>query len=249
MSFAHHLDRLRVLLEADARAKHAASQATKKLSTTAAFETAVGIGKALIADRYDNDHCTADPIFTVQKHTLITGIDTDITDKIGFFSHDSGGMVTGEEAAAMEAAYQETFEVIEGYSRTGYNHEWRYVASYFTKAAAEAFIAGKRHEGEMRVYVDSAYRNYEWRAVQQFLMALAASEQTPPSFPDRAAAESCSAAATASGIENHVRQWHRGVRGWFVVRAADYSAITYDDVLAKNLKPLNHAPKQDVAPC
>lgn len=147
--------------------------ARSRATAIPAPEAILKIGRFLLADRQDNDHCTADPIFTVQKRTLITGIDTDITDKIAFFCHDSGGMVIGDEAVAMEAAYQEDFKVPDGYSRCGYDHEWRHVASYFTKPAAEAFIAGKRHEGEMRVYVDSAYRNHEWREVQAFLMALA----------------------------------------------------------------------------
>lgn len=135
------------------------------------------IGEALNADRYDNDHCTAYPIFTVEKKRYVTGIDTDFTEQIGWFCDESDGgkgPVESTLAAELEEEYDRTDKCREGYTRTGYAIEWRHVSSYFTKPAAEAFIAAKCHEGEMRVYVDSAYRNHEWKAAQAFFMSLVA---------------------------------------------------------------------------
>lgn len=121
--------------------------------------------------RHQDNLYTRQPIYDVQEHKLITGIDTDYTDQIGWFDTDGGSQADDEEAAEMEAKYDETMDVPEGWVRTGYDYRWEQVASFFTQKAAEKYMAtnSHRHEGELRMYVSSAYRNPEWAELRRLL--------------------------------------------------------------------------------
>lgn len=114
---------------------------------------------------------TSFPIYEVQEQQLITGIDTDYTDNIGWFDTDSGSLADDDEAKELEAKFDETSEVPEGWIRGGYDHRWEQVASFFTQKAAEQYMAtnSHRHEGELRMYVNSAYRNPEWKELRRLL--------------------------------------------------------------------------------
>lgn len=142
----------------------------------------------------DFKHCTSDPIFTVEKRNLIIGLDLDYDCQVGWF-HD-GDQVTGDEAAALEAAYQESGSEPDDFTRTGIAESWEHHASYLTKEAAEAFVQAKGDA--YRVYVDSGCRNHEWKALRAFLLQIAA--PTPPAALDQqavraAALEEAAAAA------------------------------------------------------
>lgn len=121
----------------------------------------------IAADKFE--HCTSDPIFTVEKRHVVTGLDLDWCDTIGWFSDDY--QLVGEEAASMEAAYQDTSNVPDGYTRTGIHETWQHFATYITQEAAQEF-AGKKGE-QYRVYVDSGCRNHEWKALRAFLLGIA----------------------------------------------------------------------------
>lgn len=117
------------------------------------------------------DNCyTSFPIYEVQEHRLIAGIDPDYTEKIGWFHSDSGSLADDEEAALLEAGYDETGEVPQDWHRTGYDHRWEQIATFMTRDAAEDFIKRQKHNhSELRVYVNSAYRNPEMRELRRLL--------------------------------------------------------------------------------
>ncbi|NYT67929.1 hypothetical protein [Pusillimonas noertemannii] len=136
-------------------------------------EDAIPANIRLMAERIAADtfeHCTADPIFTVQKKRIVTGLDTDCTDNIGWFDTDSGDLVEGDEAADLEARYDDTGDEPEGYVRTGYFEEWEHYATYITMESAQEFAKAKGEN--CRVYVDSGYRNHEWKALRAFLLSI-----------------------------------------------------------------------------
>ena len=126
------------------------------------------MAQRIAADTFD--HCTADPIFTVERRRTITGLDTNYTDNIGWFDTDSGNRVEGEEAVDLEARYDVTGDEPEGYVRTGYFEEWEHCATYITLEAAQAFAESKGEK--YRVYVDSGCRNHEWKALRAFLLSI-----------------------------------------------------------------------------
>lgn len=117
----------------------------------------------------DFEHCTADPIFTVQRRDQITGLDLDYDCEVGWF-HD-GDQITGDKAAALEAAYQESCTVPDDYTRTGIAETWDHFATYVTMEAAQEFVAKKGPK--YRVYVDSGCRNHEWKALRALLLQIA----------------------------------------------------------------------------
>jgi hypothetical protein len=58
-------------------------------------------------------------------------------------------------------------------TRTGYCDVWEFVQPFFSEKAAKAYIAANRHRmTDPRIYVDSAYRNPEWKAIQGILERL-----------------------------------------------------------------------------
>src|SRR5690606_37125402 len=116
----------------------------------------------------------ADPVFLVQERHRIYGIDTQYDPPIAWLHEDESVEVDEFARAVLELSSWYTGDAYpDGYRRVGYAEEWRYVQPFFTEAAAGAYIAQNkhRHQGPLRTYVDSAYRNYEWQAVSELLMS------------------------------------------------------------------------------
>ena len=154
------------------------------------------IGARIIADNRKNDHCTADPIFVVQEQKRIYGIDTEYDPPIEWQHGDEYTALDDEQAAIAEAFFQEHCEApkfivagvafgrridpepardeadyISDLRRVGYHEYWDFVQPFFTGESAEYYIEtnSHRHRGKLRVYVDSAYRNWEWQAMRKML--------------------------------------------------------------------------------
>ncbi len=135
-----------------------------------------------------DDHCTANPLFIVQKLRRITGIDTDYDPQ--FFWTDQGGEVeydTPEEFAqalaefVAEGGEHDDFdpdhddEVKSGdvtlFQKIGYQEIWEYECAHFTKEAAKAFIKRKKHDHrKLRIYVESQYWCWEFNMIVQALL-------------------------------------------------------------------------------
>jgi hypothetical protein len=117
---------------------------------------------------------TAHPIFVVQQRRRVYGFDPDYTDGANVVWLDACNdcaEIGGEEAAALEAAYQVTCEVPPEYCRTCYADQHEFVQPFLTRVGAEAFIAANAHRlTDPRIYVDSAYRNPEWQMIRWLLI-------------------------------------------------------------------------------
>jgi hypothetical protein len=140
-------------------------------------------------------HHTADALFTVQSREIIFGIDRDYTDKTAVFVEDqmyfspleywnrNEDMHARLDAAAQEAD-KKPFLSLEEYEQwdilaelpdhtvSGWDERWDYVNSHFTKEAADAFIARKKHDYRrgMRVYVEAQAYCWEMNAIVKGLM-------------------------------------------------------------------------------
>lgn len=124
--------------------------------------------------RTQDNACTAHPVFTVQQRKRIMGLDPQWSDDHIVWLDDDFGEMSPKDSAPLEEAYQETYEEPKGYTRTAYVDEWEHVMSFFTNAEALNYIERNRHHmTDPRVYVDSAYRNYEWQQVVAFLLECA----------------------------------------------------------------------------
>ncbi len=132
------------------------------------------IGRRLLADRQQNDHCTADPMFTVQKQRRIYGFDTVYSEQTVWIDTESESKeVPAKRARVLDRRDDRGDKIPPRYERTGYIDEWEHVATYLTSEAAHAYVKAKAWSAESRVYVDSGCRNHEWKAMQAFFMDLA----------------------------------------------------------------------------
>lgn len=136
------------------------------------------MGQKMLADARSNDHCTKNPLFEVQRLRKITGIDPDYAET--FLWICDGEEVTDDaERAKVQAEYDETGNEPDGYQRVGYVEEWETADCmvFFTPQAAQAAMQGK-DPSAWRVSVNSAYRNHEFKAIQEYLQVVALLAET-----------------------------------------------------------------------
>lgn len=122
--------------------------------------------------RTQDNRYTSSPNYCIQEHRLITGIDQDYTDQIGWFDNDDGQQADEKKSKALERYYDRYNKEPEGWTRTGYDRQWRHTGIVFlTLDAARAYVTKNphRHEYEIRVYTNSHYRNPEMREVRRLL--------------------------------------------------------------------------------
>lgn len=118
---------------------------------------------------------TASPNYCIQEHQLFCGIDEDYGGTIGWFSEEARfpEEPTSRKHRALERYYDRYGKEPIGWTRCGYEFRWRHTGVCFlTYEAAHAYVAGRgrrQHENEIRVYVDSHYRNAEMREVRRLL--------------------------------------------------------------------------------
>lgn len=130
---------------------------------------------AALAERLQTQDnlCTASPNYTIQEHHLITGIDEDFGPTMGWFDCEDGAApASGRKAKALDRYRARYGKEPEGWTRTGYEYRWTPTGiSFLTHDAAKAYLANQkhRHQHEIRIYVDSHYRNPEMREVRRLL--------------------------------------------------------------------------------
>lgn len=127
--------------------------------------------------RTQDADCTRDPIFVVQQRYRIYGMDADYVDSIAWITDDGDcSEATVEEAAKLEIEHESDKEP-EGWRRVAYVDTWELVQPFFTRVAAEAFIAANKHRlTDPQIFIDSAYRNPEWQAIREYLKSPPAPE-------------------------------------------------------------------------
>ncbi len=130
------------------------------------------IGQSLLADRKDNTHCTADPIYTVQKEHRVYWVEDG---EDGAVWIEDGEECDAALSARLERRHRRGWEIPERYKRCGFLVTWEFVDVFLSIEAAKAMVENmnRRHGERHRLYVESGYRNHEWQLLQTFLMDLA----------------------------------------------------------------------------
>lgn len=138
-------------------------------------EQIVAIGRRL---QTQDNRATDAPIFIVQEKRRVYGFDPAYSDDVVWID-DEGDEADSEKRAELEAAYDEDDEEPDGWTRTHYEDRWEYVTACFTEAGCQEYIRlnGHNHRGELRVYAAGSWRNAEFRAVRELLIALAGGGQ------------------------------------------------------------------------
>jgi hypothetical protein len=115
---------------------------------------------------------TSSPNYCIQEYRLITGLDTDFGGEVGWFDTDNYNQADHKKSEALDRYYDRYGKEPDGWTRTGYDWHWRYTGiAFLTHDAAHAYVTNNahRHENEIRIYVDSHYRNHEMREVRRLL--------------------------------------------------------------------------------
>jgi hypothetical protein len=124
-----------------------------------------------------NNRITSHPIFFVQDTFRIYGE----PDRDDFYGIDEAVWVyaeTNEEATPSQTralnrmAHSRVFSVPAGWVRVPYIEFTQNIQPFFTEVGAQAYIDANRHNlHSPSIYVASAWRNLEWRALREYLIA------------------------------------------------------------------------------
>jgi hypothetical protein len=120
---------------------------------------------------------TSDPVFMVQQRHRQYGMDEAYCEKYCFVHGDDSDHEVNEESDPVRfAAFSDDDfgdEDPEFWTRTGYIDTWQNIQPFLTREAAEEFRKREAHNlGETRVYVESGYRNAEWKWLREVLPAV-----------------------------------------------------------------------------
>jgi len=126
-------------------------------------------------------HITNCPIYIVQRKKRTYGFTSDYAEK--FIWMEDSEEITNDELIAklnevdanwgLEESFNENSpdgREFSDYDKVYYKEDWEFVTLFFTEKSAREYVAtkGYRH-GELRLYVDSAYNNWELTAVINML--------------------------------------------------------------------------------
>lgn len=129
----------------------------------------------------DNE-CTANPQFVVQKQVRIWGIGLDYTEDHAWIAHENDHeQADAETAKKLDCMRDETFydelelKDEDGYTvkwtRVGYCDQWVFVTACMTRAGCEEYLRLNGHNlGKTRIFVEGEVRNKEWATLRQHLL-------------------------------------------------------------------------------
>jgi hypothetical protein len=149
------------------------------------IEKLKAIGKEILSQ---DNLCTANPIFLVQRRKTIYGMDLDYSDEVIWLGDDCYEFPKEIQKQLTEAwdNNQETVRIdgedydLHDLTRTAKMETWEDIQPFFTNKAALEYIESNAHrhggKDELRVYIECAFRNEEWQTVRNYLIKLAQEE-------------------------------------------------------------------------
>lgn len=167
-----------------------------------------------------NNECTANPQFVVQKHERIWGIDSWHTDDFAWIASENDYEQADEKTAkrldelAAESCNDE-IKIDDGdghktkWTRVGYRDQWVFVTACLTRAGCEEYLRLNGHNlGKTRIMVEGETRNREWESLRAHIArmppmcaAIKAAHQAHTKKDEHALAESLGA---LMGIITHL---------------------------------------------
>jgi len=133
--------------------------------------------------RTQDNLCTGDPIFMVQKLDRVYGLTSDYSERWMLLDDEGEEYLTDKGKSDWEAwdcadITDAQFEERNGVHprdlrKVYFRDRWTNVMPCYTRAGAEAYLKANGHNlGKTRIYVVSAYRNQEWILIREWLMGL-----------------------------------------------------------------------------
>jgi hypothetical protein len=124
--------------------------------------------------RTQDNRCTDQPVFIVQQKQLTYGVDDAYTD-LYHWCHRDGEGVADEVLSNRLNNRHRAGKSTGKWEKIGYVEHWEFVTACFTEQGCAAYLNLNRHNlHETRIYADGSFRNEEYKAVRNFLIALAA---------------------------------------------------------------------------
>lgn len=153
--------------------EHAAFAAAKQPQVEVP-DALITIARRLLADREKNNHFTADPIYTVQREARVYGLDTDYAEHFAWI--EDSEVCASDLSARLERRFNRGWTIPDRYRRVGYCTRWEFIDAYLSYDAAKERVDYeiRKHSGNFRTYVESGCRNHEWKALQAWLLSIAA---------------------------------------------------------------------------
>lgn len=121
--------------------------------------------------RTQDNRITRDPIFFVQGRLRIYGLDPKFSEGHVWMNFEEEREADADEVAELEAAVAPPWAP--KWSKVGFYDVWENLQPFFTEDGAREYLRGAHthhHHAAFRIYVDSAHRNPEWRAVRGLLL-------------------------------------------------------------------------------
>ena len=124
---------------------------------------------------------TDQPIFLVQQLRKVYIIDDG--DNYDWVDEDWNDVTDAKTIKELEAHLEEHGEPKDGYTQNHYAEAWEFVTACFTRKGCDEYLAANGHNLKSpRVYADGSYRNAEWQAVRNFLMAQLPKDANAPTL-------------------------------------------------------------------
>lgn len=135
----------------------------------------------------DNE-CTANPQFVVQKHQRIWGLDPDYTEDCAWVCFDNGDHEVADAKLTRQLdSWRDNTDELELYGsnefeidgqtwrRVGYRDQWVFVTACLTRAGCEEYLRLNGHNlGTTRIMVEGETRNKEWEALRAHIARMPA---------------------------------------------------------------------------
>lgn len=110
---------------------------------------------------------TLEPIFVVEQKQRDYGYDPEYAEQTGY--HDKEDP---EKPVFTDVEYQAHLAIGgEELEEIGWKDRWEFVQPFLTRLGAESYIQANQHNlRETRIFVHSAFRNFEWQAIREMLL-------------------------------------------------------------------------------
>jgi hypothetical protein len=126
----------------------------------------------------DNE-CTVNPMFVVQKHERIWGLSLDYVEDYVWVSvedferHEADEKTTKQLEQLHQESYDDEIELDDDdgckvkWTRVGYRDQWVFVTACLTRVGCEEYLRLNGHNlGKTRIMVDGEVRNKEWETLR-----------------------------------------------------------------------------------
>lgn len=127
--------------------------------------------------RTQDNLSTAEPIYVVRQKKRIYGFAAGYSDNVAYLDDEGQEQEPSAKTEELERQYEDgeldedEDEDFPALTRTRYIDIEENVQYFFTRVGAQAYLDSNKHNmNKPFIYVESAFRNYEWQAIRQLLL-------------------------------------------------------------------------------